>query len=283
MNPEKLRLENHLKFLSRLRDPFLNPETLAEIESYILHSLESYGYEVTRSPVEFQGQTFYNLLARKISASQSARFIIAAHFDAVPGTPGADDNASGAACLLEAARCLAETPAASKLEFAAFNLEEYGLIGSSAYARHLKKSKTAIKGMVSLEMVGYTDRRKGSQQLPAVLKPFYPDTGDFIALIGDTGSKKLLETASQSFREIPNLPVQSLTVPFKGRILPATRLSDHAPFWDQGYPALLITDTSFFRNPHYHTPGDSLSTLDMDFITQVTAAVCRLAKKITDL
>ncbi|HLD50307.1 MAG TPA: M28 family peptidase, partial [bacterium] len=264
MNPEKLRLENHLKFLPRLRDPFLNPETLAEIESYIHHSFESYGYEVTRSPFEFQGQTFYNLLARKNLTSESPRFIIAAHFDAVPGTPGADDNASGTACLLEAARCLAETSAVSQLEFAAFNLEEYGLVGSSAYVRHLKQSNTTLKGMISLEMVGYTDHRKGSQQLPAVLKPFYPDTGDFIALIGDTGSKKLLQTCAQSFKTIAGLPVQSLTVPFKGRILPATRLSDHAPFWDKGYPALLITDTSFFRNPHYHTPEDTLSTLDMD-------------------
>ncbi len=111
--------------------------------------------------------------------------------------------------------------------------------------------------MISLEMLGYTDHRPGSQQLPPHLKGLYPDVGDFIGVVGNEASKPLLAAVTAGLRRIDGLPVQSLAVPGDGTLLPVTRLSDHASFWDRGLPALMITDTSFFRNPHYHQPTDA--------------------------
>ena len=134
--------------------------------------------------------------------------------------------------------------------------------------------------MISLEMVGFTAKAKGTQKLPLPLRPFYPDTGDFLALVGDDVSSSLLALARSAFRKVPRLPVETLTVPLHGWLFPETRLSDHAPFWDAGYPALLVTDTSFFRNPHYHLPSDRLETLDLEFLAKVTEGIVNLARSI---
>src|ERR1700686_3889381 len=128
--------------------------------------------------------------------------------------------------------------------------------------------------MISLEMLGYTDHRPGSQQLPPHLKGLYPDVGDFIGVVGNEASRGLVETMTAGLRSIDGLPVQSLAVPGDGMLVPATRLSDHASFWDRGLPALMVTDTSFFRNPHYNQPSDAPATLDYPFLAMVTAGVC---------
>ena len=128
--------------------------------------------------------------------------------------------------------------------------------------------------MISLEMLGYTDHRPGSQQLPPHLKGLYPDVGDFIGVVGNEASKPLLAAATAGLKRVAGLPVQTLAVPGDGTLLPVTRLSDHASFWDRGLPALMITDTSFFRNPHYHQPTDAPATLDYPFLARVTAGVC---------
>jgi hypothetical protein len=130
--------------------------------------------------------------------------------------------------------------------------------------------------MISLEMVGFTSSVKGSQQLPLFLKPHFPDVGNFLALVGDSKSDALLKKAQAAFKKIDGLPVEILKLPAKGWLLPAARLSDHSPFWDAGYPALLVTDTSFFRNPHYHQPSDKIETLDLNFLSRVTAGVVEL-------
>lgn len=275
------QLKKHLAAIARPRDAFENPEGLAEVQNYIWKEFESYGYSCQPHSFELRGQTFQNLIFSK-GLSGPPRFIIGAHFDAVPGTPGADDNASGSAAMLEAARLLASMNQAVPVHFVAFNLEEYGMVGSCRYVEHLEKEfgkktlRQNLLGMISLEMVGYVSREKGSQQLPLILKPFYPDTGNFLALVGDLSSGALLNKASQAFTA-GGLPVQRLSLPLKGRELEATRLSDHSAFWDAGLPALLVTDTSFFRNPHYHTPEDNIETLDLDFIKGVAGGAARLA------
>ena len=129
--------------------------------------------------------------------------------------------------------------------------------------------------MVSLEMVGYTDPRPGSQKLPAGLSRFYPDRGDFIGVVGNWQSNALLHKFAAGMRQVSKLHVETLSVPGKGMILPAVRLSDHAPFWDLGYPALMITDTSFYRNPHYHGSTDTIETLDIEFMAKVCEGVVR--------
>ena len=130
-------------------------------------------------------------------------------------------------------------------------------------------------GMLSLEMVGYASQAKGSQKMPFFLKPFYPEVGNFIGLVANTGSKLLLEKVRKIFQEVEGLPVESLILPANGWIFPDARLSDHSPFWDKGFPALLVTDTSFYRNPHYHSREDQIETLNFDFLAKVTEAAAR--------
>jgi Zn-dependent M28 family amino/carboxypeptidase len=157
----------------------------------------------------------------------------------------------------------------------AFNLEELNMIGSAAFAKKLKAAGARVGAMISLEMVGYTDSRPGSQKLPVGLSRLYPDRGDFIGVVGNWKSDALLRKFSAAMREVPNLPVETLSVPGNGMLIPAVRLSDHSPFWDLGYPAVMVTDTSFYRNPHYHAATDMVETLNIDFMVKVCEGVVR--------
>jgi Zn-dependent M28 family amino/carboxypeptidase len=282
---ESQKLKNHLTQICQPRDAFENPETLDRVQSYIEAAFLSYGYQVEKQAFLFQAKTFQNLIASRDFSAGPPELIIGAHFDSVPRTPGADDNGSGVAAMLEAAKSLASLNLKRRVHFAAFNLEEYGMIGSARYVEFLLKQfpgrefRNSFLGMISLEMVGFISRTKGSQQMPGLLKPFYPDTGNFLALVGEGKSAALLKKAKEAFSG-DNLPVEALEVPFKGALFPAVRLSDHSPFWDAGLPALLVTDTSFFRNPHYHLASDTIETLDLDFLAKVTEGVIRLARSL---
>jgi Zn-dependent M28 family amino/carboxypeptidase len=205
--------------------------------------------------------------------------IIAAHYDSIDDSPGADDNASAVGALIELARLLrprlqAGGPWRARLQLAAYDLEEYGLIGSFLHSRELRQAGRAVRGMVSLEMLGYTDGRPGSQGLPPHLSHLYPDVGNFIGVVGNDASLDLLGLVVKALKRVPGLPVECLAVPGNGELLRETRLSDHSPFWDHGFPALMITDTSFFRNPHYHQASDTPDTLDYPFLAKVTTGVC---------
>jgi Zn-dependent M28 family amino/carboxypeptidase len=284
MNPPlsfKVNLEALKRHLGRIvgeRNFETSPKHLLEVQHYIEEEFRGYGFEVARLPFTFRGQTFVNLKARRPGAQARRRFIIGAHFDSVPGSPGADDNASGVASLLEVARGLATAKMReTNVEFIAFNLEEYGMIGSRAYAEQLKKEKAEISGMLSLEMVGYSTPEKNSQKMPLFLKPFYPDTGNFIGLVANTSSKKFLQKTRDAFKQVEGLAIETLVLPANGWVFPDARLSDHSPFWDNGFPALLVTDTSFFRNPYYHSKEDRIETLNLPFLARVTEAVFQTA------
>ena len=149
--------------------------------------------------------------------------------------------------------------------------------GSRRLATRLKQDGIDVRAMLSLEMLGYTDPNPGAQRYPVFLRPFYPSTGDFIALVGNWKSRTLLRTVAAVFRQVPDLPVQTLAVPGNGWLLPVTRLSDHAPFWDRDFPALMVTDTAFLRNPHYHQPTDTIETIDLSFLGRVTEALSRVS------
>lgn len=281
-DPQKII--SHLREIIRPRDAFQNPENLKAVQSYISAQFKLYGFRVEEHVFQAEGRSFSNLTARKEGESGLPKFIVGAHFDAVPGTPGADDNASGVACMLEAARLFSEKFPSSGVQFAAFNLEEYGMLGSIAYSKFLKSKMTAdekknFKGMISLEMVGFTSKEKGSQNMPEVLKPYYPDTGDFLAIVADTDSKPLQSLAWESYTRA-QVPSHGLVVPVKGNEFPEVRLSDHSSFWDEDFPALLVTDTSFFRNPHYHKAGDTFETLDLDFMTKIAQGTFYLLEQI---
>ncbi len=271
----KKQLETHLIQIARERDPYLATAGHFFVQEYIRASFSQWG-SVEIHTFEVTNKLCENLILNLPVLSQTGKsnlspILIAAHYDGVPGTPGADDNATGVAVLLELARIFATQPTKYPIRLVAFDMEESGLLGSIEYASKLLREKQKLRLMMSLEMIGYCDSTPGSQNYPApLLERFYPDTGDFIALIGNLRTLPDLFRLRNSFRK-SGTKSEFLPVPNQGRIVPSVRLSDHAPFWDAGYPAMMVTDTSFMRNPHYHKPSDKIETLDLDFL----AGVCR--------
>jgi Zn-dependent M28 family amino/carboxypeptidase len=239
-----------------------------QVEQYIQKQLSECG-PVEPFPFEANGRQHCNWIL-KLPGSRPGRppILVGAHFDAAPATPGADDNASGIAVLLELARHFAADPAPSPLWLVAFDLEERGMIGSRAYACFLRQQRQPLRLMLSLEMLGYRDPTPGSQRYPAGLEKLYPNRGDYIGLIGNWPTWGDLLKLQRDFQKV-GIPCCWLLAGQRGLILPATRLSDHSPFWDAGYAAVMVTDTAFLRNPHYHKPSDTLETLDQDFLTGV--------------
>jgi Zn-dependent M28 family amino/carboxypeptidase len=268
----KQRLETHLSAIACERDPYLATAGHFFVQEYIYQEFASWG-SVEIHTFRVDGKSCKNFI---LNLSSSARFqkrdlppiLIGAHYDAVPGTPGADDNATGVAVLLELARVFATEPIKYPLRLVAFDMEEYGLLGSAEYVAKLQQEQQRLRLMMSLEMLGYCDSRPGSQTYPSPLEYFYPNRGNFLALIGNWQTLPDLIGISRTIRKV-GVPTQWLPVPNRGKIIRQTRLSDHAPFWDAGYPAMMVTDTAFLRNPHYHKPSDTIATLDLDFLTGV--------------
>ncbi len=264
----KARLRSHLTEVIRERDAYLATAGHFFVRQYIRSQLAWWGSVTTHEFTE-QGMSLENLILDLPGTSgRKSPILIGAHYDTVPGSPGADDNATGVAVLLELARLLTETPAKYPVRLVAFDLEEtsYDRAGSTHYARTLQQP---LRLMLSLEMLGYCDRTPGSQHYPIeVLKHFYPDRGDFIALVGNLSAIPDLIYLSHHIRQA-GVACRWLPVPNRGQILPDTRRSDHAPFWDRGDRALMVTDTAHLRNPHYHQPSDRLETLNLDFLTGI--------------
>lgn len=259
---------------------------------YVRTQFREAGWDVVRSPftaADDSGMMLdgINLIARlpQRSGNDRPRLCVGAHLDSRPDSPGADDNASAVAVMLEMARLLPGAlpdDAPLDLELVAFDLEENGMLGGAAHVRQTQTLGIDLQGMVSLEMLGYCDPTPGSQSLPRSLVGLYPETGDFIAVIGNQISGMLIGQFEDGLRSVPDLPVETLQVPSNGNELQATRLSDHSPFWDAGYPAVMITDTSFMRNPYYHTPHDMPDTLDYGFLERVAQGSLEAVRQIVD-
>ncbi|BCL36725.1 M28 family peptidase [Nostoc sp. MS1] len=267
----KARLHHHLTQIARERDPYLATAGHFFVQEYIRQELSQLG-SVEIHTFEVGNKSFKNLIlnlpSQAVGKKQLPPILIGAHYDAVPGTSGADDNATGVVVLLELAKMFAATPAKYPLRLVAFDMEEYGLLGSTDYAALLRQQQQPLRLMMSLEMLGYRDFTPGSQRYPSPLEKFYPNTGDFIALIGNLRTIPDLISMSRRIRQA-GVSSQWLPVPNRGLIVRQTRQSDHAPFWDVGYPAMMVTDTAFMRNPHYHKASDAIATLDLDFLTGV--------------
>ena len=276
------RLQRHLTAIVRPR-----PSGSAELESlraYVTEQLTQFGWSVRRHEFETVSEIGDCLTGTQLiatlprSSSQADSWLcVAAHLDSRPETPGADDNATGVAGLLEIARCWPDWRPAhgTEVELVVTDLEEHGMLGGAEHARLWLARPEQLIGMVALEMIGYCDQRPNTQALPKQLVGKYPTTGNFIAVIGNQNSTALIECFGNGLKEIPRLPVETLQVPENGNLLQAVRLSDHSPFWDAGFPAVMITDTSFLRNPHYHRGSDTIETLDLEFLHQVTAGCLR--------
>jgi Zn-dependent M28 family amino/carboxypeptidase len=270
------RLIDHVRYLSEtLGDRSVyRPQALKAAEDYVFRNFQTMGLAVERQSFIYQRQEVANVIAGR--RKPSGYYMLGAHFDTVAGTPGADDNASGIAVLLETARLAGSHSPPLPWVFVGFTTEEppaffTPYMGSRVYARRAREQGHIIKGMLCLEMVGYYSQAPGSQPLPFPLQFMgYPTTGNFIALVADRRSRPLLTALEQALKSGCQLPAASIAVPFGGYMLPESRLSDHANFWDQGYPAVMLTDTAFLRNPHYHSPEDIMANLDFDAMVELT-------------
>jgi Zn-dependent M28 family amino/carboxypeptidase len=244
---------------------------LGRAERYLLDAFGGLGLGPARQAYGYRGGEVANIVA-DVGPAGGQPLVVGAHYDTIPGTEGADDNASAVAVLLALAGRLAARPPSIPVQLVAFTLEEPPAFytrsqGSRVFCRRMKRAGTRPLGAVILEMVGYTSPR---QAYPPVLKwAGYPRTGDFIGLIGNLRSLSFTRRLKRGFQCNPALNVESLGVPLNGWVLHAARLSDHSSFWDRGWPAVMVTDTAFFRNPNYHTPADRLETLDFGFMAQV--------------
>ena len=279
--------ERHLRALVGERHPISSPSALRQAEEYLAGQFNHLGLDVSSHSFDALGGTYRNVIAT-IPSSPAATLslppvIVAAHYDTVIGSPGADDNASALAVMLEVARGLRDIPLNREVRFIAFCLEEEDLLGSLAYVSSLRKANQEIAGAIVLECVGYARSDEGSQQKLPGVPITVPMVGDFLAIVGNSASAKVAAAVEGAAKQhVPDLKTVSLLVPGNGELLPDTRRSDHAAFWHYGYPAVMLTDTANFRNPHYHQPTDTLETLDLGFMERVAKAVAVAVNGLAD-
>ncbi len=232
------------------------------------------GYTVERQNYQVEGEEVWNVVAA-LPGLERARevVVVGAHYDTVPGCPGANDNGTGIAALLSLANAFSGTRPARTIHFAAFVNEEppyfqTDRMGSAVFAKQLAQQGTQVAAMISLETIGYYSDAPGSQKLPEGLPVgSFPDAGNFIAFVGNPGSKALVELAAESYGNA------GVGVPAQVAVLPETiegvGWSDHWSFWREGYPAMMVTDTAPFRYPHYHEPTDTPDQIDFERFTEV--------------
>jgi Zn-dependent M28 family amino/carboxypeptidase len=256
----------------------LNPEVLRRASEFIEQEFQAIGFKAQSQWYPARGGDVRNLVVEKIGTEPDLScIIIGAHYDTVLGTPGADDNASGVAGLIELARLLRSYTNRRTLRFVAFPHEEppyffTSQMGSRVYARQLKRDKVGVQIMLTLEMIGYGGPEMQQTYPFPFLKRFggYPEHGNYIALVGNIRTRKIVKIVRQAMRDACSIGVESLTAP---GFLPPLYLSDHSSFWKYGFSALMVTDTAFQRNPYYHRAGDTAETLNYEFLAEVVVGV----------
>ena len=256
-------------------------EQRANVRHQLRAELEAAGVEVREEPF---GDGGVNVLGRIAPTGPGAgTVLVGAHYDTVPGSPGADDNGSGVAAVLEAARALADAPPRLGITFAFFDLEELGLLGSRHHVAHLPADDGPLAAAFNLDMVGFSCTRPGCQ----FVFPDVPncmdvegarDVGIGIAVVADAQSAGRLDAVvGARDRHEPDLHLGTARLQGHGECLADTRRSDHAPLWDAGIPTVFFTDTANFRNPNYHEPSDTLETLDVELVASVTRLIVAAA------
>jgi hypothetical protein len=241
------------------------PRALHAAAGYIRDQWSAMGYEVTAQSYAAHAVPSQNLeVTRRATRRPDEIILIGAHYDSVQGSPGADDNASGVAGLLEIARALTHVEPERTLRLVAFVNEEppffyWGEMGSGIYAKAARARADDIRVMVSLEMLGCYSDEPGSQRYPPLLRYFYPDRGNFIAFVSNLRSRAALRLFTAAFRARSDFPAESLAT---FEFVPGVAWSDQLSFWREGYRALMVTDTAFYRYPYYHTADDTPEKLD---------------------
>lgn len=271
----KNNLYHHVDVLSQKigeRNSY-NYTALERAYKYIIETMRSSSFHIKDLEYRHEQLTFHNIVAEKIGNKYPEEIIIiGAHYDTVYNSPGADDNASGIAALLEFIRLYDAYKNQRTMRFVAFTLEEppfysTSKMGSHVYAQICKELQENIITMVSLEMLAYFTNKNKSQQYPHPdMVALYPDRGNFIGIVGDEKSKLIVEKITQTVKNYSNIPVESLVA---HRAVPGVSLSDHASFWNFGYKAIMVTDTAFYRNPHYHRSDDTIDTLNFKYFSKL--------------
>jgi len=258
-------------------------EALAAAASYIRNTLEDLGYQVHIQSFESEGQTVQNIEVELPGATAPREIVVVgAHYDSVADGPGANDNASGIAALLEIARLLAGKTHARTLRLVAFVNEEQPFssseqMGSRVYAERSRQRGEQIKAMISLETLGFYTNQAASQHYPFPFSYFYPDSGNFIGFVGNLSSWRLVRQAVGTFRTSTAFPSEGVAAPGWIR---GVGWSDHASFWQAGYPAIMITDTAFFRYQHYHKETDTPEKLDYQSLARVTRGLVDVVSEL---
>jgi hypothetical protein len=283
IDPEQLR--KHVVMLSEQLSP-RDQNSVANLDraaAYIRDRFAANRARVTEQPFEVAGQTYRNVIA-SFGPEAGERIVIGAHYDAYQRYPAADDNASGVAGLLELAGLLAKENLAVRVDLVAYTLEEppyfyTSHMGSVVHAESLKHQGVKVRLMISLEMIGYFSDADDSQSFPiSLLRLLYPSRGNFVSVVGSIGDGLLVRRLKSTMLTASPLPVYSINAP---RFVPGIDFSDHLSYWQAGYPAVMITDTAFYRNHNYHTANDTAEKLDYTRMTMVVEDVAAVVRDLS--
>jgi len=281
------QLENHITHLA-LHIGERNIWRYAELEAastYIHDRFRELGYLPDIQAYESQGKTVKNLAVELVGSTLPQEIVVVgAHYDSVLGSPGANDNGSGVAAVLELARLLKDKQMNRTVRFVAFVNEEPPFsyteeMGSRVYATRARERGERITAMLSLETLGYYYDAPGSQHYPFPFSFFYPDTANFIGFVGNLSSRSLVRRSLDTFRQHTPFPSEGLASP--GWIT-GVSWSDHWSFWQAGYPAIMITDTALFRYAHYHAPTDTPDKLDYNRTARVVKGLSHVVEALAN-
>jgi len=271
------RLETHVRKLSETFFPrdWLHPENLDRAAAYVQDQFVKTGTSVSEQPFQVAGNTYRNVIA-VFGPDTKERIVVGAHYDAFGELPGADDNASGVAGLIELAHLLGKTSLPMRVELVAFTLEEpphfrTSNAGSAVHATSLRKQGVPVRFMISLEMIGYFKDAEGSQRYPlSLLRFLYSPRGDFAVVVGKLDGGSIVRQVKSAMRGASTLPVYSFSGP---KFIPGIDWSDHLNYWEAGYKAVMVSDTAIYRNANYHTAQDTADTLDYHRMAMVVQGV----------
>ncbi|MCB2379631.1 M28 family peptidase [Hymenobacter sp. BT635] len=279
MKADQSRLYADVEFLTSLRPArsYRHPASLNKAADYIRAEFEKLDCRVEEQPFRVDGQSYRNIIA-SFGPAEAERIIVGAHYDVCGEQPGADDNASAVAGLLETARLLyVQQPTLTRrIDLVAYSLEEppfFGTddMGSAVHAKSLHDQQVPVRAMICYEMIGYFSDAPGSQRFPSEqLARLYPSTGNFITVVGKQGQETIVEQVKKLMQAHADIDVQSINLP---SAVGLAGLSDHRNYWRYGYQALMINDTSFLRNANYHQPTDTIDTLDFRRMAEVVNGV----------
>ena len=279
-------LRKHVAAIASREHNFFKPAELEVAAQYIEKTLAGMGYAVATQRFPSGPSEVRNVEVEvKGSARESEIVIVGAHYDSVLGAPGANDNGSGVAAVIELVRLFRGSNPARTLRFVTFVNEEppfshSDAMGSRHYARRARERGETIVAMFSLETIGYYSDAPGSQRYPFPLGFFYPSTGNFVAFVSNLTSRALLHEATVSFRRHAGIPSEGIAAP---AWIPGVDWSDHWSFWREGWPALMVTDTAPYRYPHYHSGEDTPDKVDYERLARVVTGLHGMLRELVQV